>query len=137
MSLLSFTKKADYGLVILTALAEKGKGEKVSLKELVLKKKVPKAFGAQISRVLVEAGIIGSKEGRGGGYYLMKDPEKISLKRVLNAIEGDVAVVSCTIHGHHCPMERVCSQKGFMKRFTSEIEGLLENYKVSDLTKKI
>ncbi len=136
MALLSFTKKADYGLVILTALAEKGKGVKVSLGDLVAAKKVPKAFGAQIGRALVEAGIIGSKEGRGGGYFLAKDPEKISLKKVLTAIEGEVAIVACAIHGHRCPMEKVCSQRGFMQKFTKEIEGILESYKVSDLIKK-
>lgn len=92
---------------------------------------LPRAFMAKIAISLVEAGILNSKEGKGGGYGLNYDPKEIQLREALEAIEGEVEPVVCI----DCPVEGGCNQRGFMDRLTSKIEGLLESYSLADLAK--
>ncbi len=132
MGTFNLTKKADYGLSMLSLLATRGKGGQVNLTELS-KKGLPKAFMAQIANQMVRAGFLTSKEGRGGGYILVGEPAEISLKSVMEAIDGDLALVTCVNKAGECPIEDHCWQKGFMLRFTHELGQMMERYTVADL----
>ncbi|HCX25983.1 MAG: Transcriptional regulator, BadM/Rrf2 family [Candidatus Collierbacteria bacterium GW2011_GWB1_45_35] len=126
----TLTKRADYGLSLLSILAEKGRGGRVSLKELG-EMGMPRAFMAKIVTPLIEAGILNSKEGRGGGFALNYDPKEIQIKEALEAIEGEVEPVSCG----GCPAGDCCNQQDFMERLTKDINKLLEKYTLEDLIK--
>jgi Rrf2 family protein len=135
MSAFQFTRKSDYGLLILTSLAKRGKGEIVSLGELSRERYLPKAFASQICKRLVKAKIIGSKEGRGGGYYLIGEPEKVSLLDVLSVIEGPIRPVRCQHKPGECKAEAVCLHRDFMIKLGQDIRQLLSNYSLADITK--
>jgi|CXWL01.1.fsa_nt_gi Rrf2 family protein len=132
MATFNLTKKADYGLSMLSLLAAKGKEGRVSLTELA-ERGLPKAFMAQIANKMVQAGFLSSKEGRGGGYSLINQPEKIGLRDVLEVIDGDLAPVACVNRPGTCPIEDHCWQKGFMLRFTYQMGQMMEKYTVADL----
>lgn len=135
MPTFNLTKRTDYGLSMLSLLAVKGKGGRVSLTELA-NKGLPKAFMAQIANRMVQAGLLSSKEGRGGGYALISDPRDIGLRRVMETIDGDLAPVSCVNKPGKCLIEDHCWQKGFMFRFTHEVERIMDKYTVADLVRK-
>ncbi len=132
MATFNLTKRADYGLSMLSLLASRGKGGRVSLTELA-SRGLPKAFMAQIANKMVRSGFLISKEGRGGGYGLTAEPKDIRLKSVLEAIDGDLAPVTCVNKPGLCSMENSCSHKGFMLRFTYNLEKMMEKYTVADL----
>jgi Rrf2 family protein len=125
----TLTKKADYGLSMLSVLALRGRKGRVNLKELA-EMGMPRAFMSKIAASLVEAGILNSREGRGGGYGLNYEPKEIQVREALEAIEGEVEPVSCD----ECPMGRNCGQIGFMGKLTGSINRLLEKYTLADLT---
>ena len=126
----TLTKKADYGMALLSILAQKGRLERVSLAELS-NMGMPRAFMAKIAVSLVEAGILNSKEGKGGGFSLNYEPKEVQIKEALEAIEGEVEPVSCK----GCPVEGGCTQQSFMDRLTLDIENLLAKYTLDDLIK--
>jgi len=126
----TFTKKADYGLALLTVLSERGRGGRVSLKELS-EMGLPRAFVAKIATSLVEVGIINSKEGKGGGFALNYEPEEVMVREALEAIEGEVETAEC----ENCPASGGCGQQGFMEHLTEDINGVLERYTLADLIK--
>lgn len=126
----TLTKRADYGLSLLSVLAEKGRVGRVNLTELS-EMGLPRAFMAKIASSLVEAGILNSKEGKGGGYGLNYEPEEIMLLEALEAIEGEVEPVACG----GCPAEDACGQKSFMDRLTEQINEMLKKYTLADLIK--
>lgn len=132
MAMFNLTKKADYALAMLTHLAFRGDGARVSLGELA-GRGMPRAFMAQIANNLVRNGILVSKEGRGGGYGLSRKPTKIQVREILEAIEGEVAPVSCVLAVGRCPAEAMCGQRKFMKKVTREIEDLLAKYSLADV----
>jgi len=126
----TLTKKADYGLSMLSILASKGREERVNLKELA-EMGMPRAFMSKIGASLVEAGILNSREGKGGGYGLNYEPKEIQIREALEAIEGEVEPVTCK----GCPMKGGCGQESFMDRLTEDINQLLEKYSLDDLKK--
>ncbi len=126
----TLTKKADYALSLLTVLAGRGRAGRISLKELA-DLGMPRAFMAKIATALVEAGVLNSKEGKNGGYGLNYDPKEIQVREALEAVEGEVAPVSCG----GCPMRGGCGQENFMGELTEEMNKLLEKYTLADLIK--
>jgi Rrf2 family protein len=133
MSTFQFTRQTDYGISILTSLAKKGQGQIVNLTQLSADRYLPRAFASQIGKKLVKAKMIGSKEGRGGGYYLLKDPSKLNLLEIIRVIEGKFKPVWCTHMAGQCPAESICLQRPFMLRLAGEMENLLERYTLADI----
>jgi len=64
-------------------------------------------FALKILRKLNIAGIVASKKGASGGYYLAKNPEDISLGEIIETIEGQIRISNCTQDEYDCP--RACS----------------------------
>lgn len=126
----TLTKKTDYGMALLSILAQRGRGGRVSLKELS-SMGMPRAFMAKIAISLVEAGILNSKEGKGGGFSLNYDPKEIQIREALEAVDGEVEPVTCG----SCPMDGGCGEQDFMGKLTEEIKQLLEKYTLEDLIK--
>ena len=74
---------------------------------------VPKKTGARTS-VIMCPGFLGSKKGKGGGYYLIKEPQDIKMTAVIRVLEGPIAMVPCVSLNYYekcedCPEEQTCS----------------------------
>lgn len=133
MSSFRFRKKTEYGLMMVTLLALAGKEKVVSVR-VMQELGLPRSFLVKIARDLIKHKLITAKEGRGGGYQLIVDPEKVNLKQVVEAMEGEVATAECLIHGtKKCPLEKSCPHRGVMGKLTEQIGELLANYRLIDL----
>ena len=128
-----FRKKTDYGLVMMALLARRGKGELMSVREMQ-ELGLPRSFLVKIAKSLIDAKIVAAKEGRGGGYFLNKDPKSINLRTVIEALEGKVGTASC-VHGVKCPMYDKCPHRILMGVLSSELSDVLERHTVADLAK--
>ena len=133
MSSLRFRKKTEYGLMMVALLAKAGEGKLVSVASMQ-DYGLPRSFLVKIARDLIKAKLVVAKEGRGGGYSLTQDPQKITLKHVVEAIEGQVATASCLVHGaKKCPLEGKCPHRNVMIKLTEHLGSVLSEYKLSDL----
>lgn len=106
--------KGDYGLLLLSALAEKTKEgrEFVSLKEVAEAKKLSISYLSQIIIPLKEAGLVKSKEGRDGGYALARPAREITVMEILETLEGPVTPVRCCGNEKaKCGSEPTCNVK--------------------------
>ncbi|MCL4559387.1 MAG: Rrf2 family transcriptional regulator [Chloroflexi bacterium] len=84
------SRRVDYGLKLLIALAaDQGSGSQATSR-LAERLDIPLAFLHQIGRSLIQAGMVRSSPGPGGGLKLNQSPEKISLLQVLEALDGPV-----------------------------------------------
>jgi Rrf2 family protein len=88
-------KKTQYALQALSYLAEKKTREPVLISEIAEVKQIPLKFLESILLQLRKDGILESKKGKGGGYYLSMAPEKISLARIIRLIHGPIAMLPC------------------------------------------
>lgn len=89
------TTKSEYGLICLKYLSEHSNGLPVSVTEISEKEHLPKDYVEQIFAKLRRAGIIRSMMGSHGGFILSRAPSQISLKEILEALEGDIFEVFC------------------------------------------
>ncbi len=134
MSSFRFRKKTDYGLTMVSLLAQAGKNGLVSVRGMQ-ERGLPRSFLVKIARDLIKAGVIGAKEGRNGGYFLVKDAESVSLLDIVRALEGNVQTADCTIHGVKCPMADKCPHRKVMIKLTTELSDVLAKYHLSDFEK--
>jgi Rrf2 family protein len=89
------SKKTRYAFQALIYLAEQRQAGPVLIEEISLRKHISKKFLENILLELRNAGILGSKKGKGGGYYLIKEPEAIPLIRIIRLLDGPIALLPC------------------------------------------
>jgi len=89
------SKKSQYAFRALTLLAEKYKEGPVLISDIAKKKKIPLKFLENILLELKKAEILGSKKGKGGGYFLKKDPAKVKMATVIRLVNGPIAMLPC------------------------------------------
>ena len=103
------TRAGEYAVRCILHLAQKGKGILASRHEIALSCNIPDQFLAKIAQQLSRAGIIGIQQGAKGGYLLLKDPEKLSLLEVIEAIIGEIFLNDCVIRPESCRASSTCA----------------------------
>ncbi len=87
------TLESDYALRIVTALAEKN--ERVDAKTLSEQTSVTPRFTLKILHKLAVGNIVHSYKGASGGYVLAVSPTELTLKTVIELIDGPIAIARC------------------------------------------
>jgi Rrf2 family protein len=99
------SKKTRYAIVALTRLArEYGKGP-MQIREIAEDEKIPQSFLENILLELKKQGILGSKLGKSGGYFLLKKPEEVNLAEIVRHFEGTIALMYCVSEKAYQPCE--------------------------------
>src|SRR5689334_5949812 len=88
------SKKADYGLIALKHLAQHS-DESISAREIAKEYRIPAELLAKVLQRLARKGILVSQHGTNGGYVLARDPSRISIVDVVEALEGPIAITPC------------------------------------------
>jgi Rrf2 family protein len=102
---LTLSKKTRYAIVALTRLArEYGKGP-ILIRDIAEGEKIPQRFLENILLELRKLGILGSKLGKEGGYYLLKKPEDVKLSDIVRHFEGTIALMYCVSEKAYQPCE--------------------------------
>ena len=96
------TLESDYALRIVTQLAEQG--ERIDAKTLAEKTSVTPRFALKILHKLVQGGIVRSYKGTKGGYTLSKDANTITLKEIIELIDGPIIIARCVDSGESCAL---------------------------------
>ena len=105
---LELTKRADYAIRAVLALARTPGTERRSVREVAALQRIPVRFLPQVMGDLVRAGLVEATVGRSGGYRLAKPPTEISLLDVVEAVEGDSRRRVCVLRGGSCVLDGVC-----------------------------
>jgi len=108
------SKKTKYGLKALAYLGTQKDKEPVQIMEIAKHENISQKFLESILLLLRKAGFLGSKKGKGGGYYILKSPEDILMTDVMRVLEGPISMVPCVSLKFYkecddCPDEAACS----------------------------
>ena len=115
------SKKAKYAIKALKVLTEEfGKGP-ILISYISAKENIPKKFLEAILLELRNHGILQSQKGKGGGYLLRVDPERVNLAQVLRVIDGPIAPTPCVslnfyVRCDDCNDETTCAIRPIMQR---------------------
>jgi Rrf2 family protein len=84
------SRKTDYGLLLLIELAHKK--QTISLKEFAKSRLISFFFLQKVAYQLRKNGLIEAERGKSGGYFLSREPKKITLKEIFETLEGPVSI---------------------------------------------
>src|SRR6476469_8518987 len=89
------SQKAQYAFRALTYLVHEYQKGPVLISDIAEKKNIPLKFLENILLQLKNAGILESKKGKGGGYYLPNDPAKTTIASVMRIVDGPISMLPC------------------------------------------
>lgn len=129
--------RGDYGLRALIELAAHyGRGPLQS-SEIALRRHIPEQYLDQLLSTLRKAGFIRSVRGPSGGHELVRPPDQVSVKDVIEVLEGSLSPVAwldeppeMTDHPHQC------GQREIWERIRKATEEILASYTLADLLER-
>lgn len=135
------SKRGEYGLRAMIRLAEPSADGSslamVQIKEISERENISSKFLEQILLTLKNAGLLHSKMGLGGGYYLAKPPGEITLGQIFRTLDGPLAPVKCVSQMAYepcgCPDEQTCGLRLVMLDVRNAIANILDNTSLADV----
>jgi Rrf2 family protein len=135
------SQKTKYALKALMALGDEsagGEGASLTIEEIARRSGAPKRFLEHILLELRNAGYIGSRRGRAGGYVLIKSPAAISIGDLLRRVDGPIAPLPClSRHAYQrcedCTDEANCRLRALFGQVFWSYLLLIESLTLADL----
>jgi Rrf2 family protein len=136
------SKRGEYGLRAMIDLATRDHGSTaVQIKDIAEREQIPPKFLEQILLTLKNAGLLHSKMGVGGGYYLAKAADQISLGSIIRILDGPLAPVRCVSQMAYepcgCPDEDTCGLRLVMSDVRNAIADILDGTMLADVTQRV
>ncbi|MCB4806675.1 Rrf2 family transcriptional regulator [Tamlana sp. 62-3] len=135
------SKKTKYGLKALTFIVNSAGDNPVQVSAIAKNEQIPQKFLESILLTLRKAGVLGSKKGKHGGYYLRQDPADILMTEVMRVLEGPIAMVPCVSLNYYekcddCVDEDTCSVHKLMIQVRDSALNVFRNTTLADLAVK-
>ena len=133
------SKRGEYALrsLINLGIAQESGLPLLRIGDLAEKENIPIKFLEAILLDLNRAGYLGSKRGKGGGYFIKKPMKKIKIGDVVRLIDGPLAPISCASVTAYapcsCPDEAHCGLRLLMVDVRNAIANILDNYTLADV----
>lgn len=136
------SKRTQYCLRAMYGLARKHGEGPVLIVDLAEKESIPKRFLEQILLSLKSHGLVLSKKGKGGGYYLARPPEEVTLASIIRIIEGPLAPLPCASETQfrkcdECPDVTTCGTRIVMREVRDAIADILERTTLAEVCTKV
>ena len=113
----------------------------VQIKELAGRQKIPAKFLEQILLSLKNAGLLQSKMGVGGGYYLAHPASEITLGHIVRILDGPLAPIRCVSQMAYepcgCPDEQTCGLRMVMFDVRNAITSILDQTTLADIAGRV
>lgn len=132
------SKKTKYGIKALTYLAKQKNKTPVQIATIAKSENISRKFLESILLTLRKSGFLGSKKGKGGGYYLLKEPKDIKMASVMRILEGPIAMLPCVSLNFYekcndCPDEKTCTIHNLMIEVRDSALRIFDNKSLADL----
>lgn len=131
--MLKFSKKVDYGLIALKYIASLDNESVASAREIAEFYYLPPDLLAKILQSLARSGIIQSQSGSGGGYRMDKNPSDVTLKEIVQSIEGSLHLVGCGKRDAACSIEPHCTIKDTLLNVEEKLAAFFDTIKLNEI----
>lgn len=135
------TKKAKYAIKAMIYLSKMKRGENALISEISEAEHIPKKFLEAILLDLRKAGYLGSKKGKGGGYYIIKPADEINMADVIRLFEGAIALVPCVAFRYYerceeCTDEETCPIREVFRIIREDTVAILKENNFAEVINK-
>ena len=130
---MKLSTKGRYGSRLMLDLALHYNNGPVLLKNIAKRQEISEKYLGQLVRPLIAAGLVKSTRGAHGGYHLAKSPKSITLKDIIQTMEGSMAIVECIDAPKECSRMKACLTREIWKEITDKVTEILENITLEDM----
>lgn len=134
---MQLSTRGKYGVKAMYELSRHCGGDPVPLKTIAANQGLSENYLEQLVTPLRNAGLLRSVRGSKGGYSLARDPSKITVAQIIEALEGPIAPCDCVVSGdaavHHCGDPGGCVARGVWAKLRDQVRELLDSITLEDL----
>lgn len=130
---MQISRQADYGIRAMIEVAGLEPGETARTKDVAREQEIPLVFLTKIILQLVRAGLLRSYRGANGGIGLARPKEEITLREIVESIEGPIALNRCVLRAGGCPRDKTCPVHKTWVTAQETLVAQLESTRLSDL----
>lgn len=132
---MELTRKGEYAIRGIVYLAQQAPGKVILVSEVAEATDVPQTFLAKIFQNFAKLGLVNSFRGTGGGFLLGRPAAKITLRQVVEAVEGPIIPNRCLSGDGSCEREVECTVHPVWRKVQNEIAAILDGVTLEDLAK--
>ena len=130
---LQLTRGGEYAVRAMTYLARFPEGHVASLHDIGQAQEIPESFLAKILQILVHAGLAVSQRGAHGGFAVARPAEQITMRDVIEAVDGPISVNLCTLDPEECERSGNCEVHKAWLRAQEQLMDVLGGVTLSSL----
>jgi Rrf2 family protein len=135
------SKKAKYAINALVHLSKRKEDGPILISDIAQSENIPQKFLESILLDLKKAGILASKRGKGGGYYLLKSPKEVNMAEVVRLFDGAIALLPCVAHKYYerceeCKDEETCGIRDVFSDVRTKTVELLKKATLAEIVKR-
>lgn len=132
------SKKAKYAMNALVYLAKRQEAGPIPIARIAEDEHIPHKFLEAILLQLKKAGILASRKGRDGGYYLLKSPDDVNMATVFRLLDGPIALLPCVTHQYYerceeCRNEAHCGIRSVFLEVRNQTVELLKQATLTEI----
>jgi Rrf2 family protein len=117
-------------------LAMQPENEVSQIREISDAQQIPRNLLNKIFQSLVKTGLVRSHRGSKGGFFLARAAKDITLKEIIEKIEGLIYLNKCLIRKGECSREEICSAHEVWQEAQTKMLGVLERTTLQELAEK-
>lgn len=134
--MIKISRKTRYALRALIEMACGKKKQLFYLKDLAKHQNISRKYLEIIFSILRKHGIVNSRVGKKGGFYINPDLKNISALRILECLEGKIEIVECKHKGRACDRVIFCPTRAIWKDLNRTIRDYLSAINLKELSSK-
>jgi Rrf2 family protein len=132
---MKLSTRTRYGVRLMVDLALKHRQAPIFLKDIANSENISEKYLSLIIIPLRRVGLVTSIRGAHGGYRLAKDPSEITLKEIVDVLEGDCSLVDCVKNPAACPRVLICASHDIWATIGGKISETLSSVTLDMLVK--
>lgn len=133
---MKLSTRTRYGLRAMLEIGLYSKGRPMFVKEIAKRQNISERYLEHILLALKKAGLLRSIQGGKGGYVFLKKPSEISVREIVEALEGPLSLVECVEKKDICERSENCVARELWCRIKKELTGLLDGITLKELIER-
>lgn len=129
---MKLSRAGEYGILGVSYIAQQDK-DICFIREISEAWDLPESFLAKILQKLAKVGILNSHKGNMGGFSLAKPAEEITLKEIVESVQGPIVINWCELDTDSCNRFETCLLERIVHEATIKVREVFGDYTVADL----
>jgi len=118
---MKLTRGTDYGILGILYLAMQPFEKVTLLREIAESQDIPKSYLAKIFQDLSKEGLVRSRRGAKGGFCLARPASEITLRQVIEALQGPISLNRCLDVREVCPHLETCAVASVLRKAQDQL----------------